>query len=214
MIPAAALHGRMPGTSAESARARTRHEALALVEAESLLEPATAFRVWPVRCARGEWLDLDMRSLAVSGFAGYGGAIAAVAAAACTLGPRFEQRVAALFHARRRLLALELDAIGTDRLFALAGRLAARIRREARRAGLRASAALHPGDVGMALGEQRAVLELADAGSQCIDVTAEGMLRPVKSLSFVVALGRAVPASAGVRCDRCGARDRCRIRPT
>jgi hypothetical protein len=214
MIPAAAVPGRMPGSRADVARARTRDEALALVDAESLIQPATAFRVWPVRCARDEGLDLGTRSLAVPGFSGYAGEISAVAAAACTLGPRLERRVAALFHARRRLLALELDAIGTERLFALADRLAARIRRAAGRAGLRASATLHPGDAGMSLGEQQAVLALAGTGAQGIGTTAAGMLRPVKSLAFVVALGRGVPAAAGARCDRCGARDRCRIRPT
>jgi hypothetical protein len=214
MIPAAAVPGRMPGSRADVVRARARDEALALVHAESLLAPKTAFRVWPVLGAREEGLDLGTLSLARPGFSGHAGEISAVAAAACTLGPRFERRVAALFHARRRLLALELDAIGTERLFALADRLAARIRRAARRAGLRASAALHPGDAGMPLGEQRAVLDLAGAGSKGIDVTAAGMLRPVKSLAFVVALGRDVPASAGARCNRCAARDRCRIRAT
>ena len=214
MIPAAAVPGRMPGSRADVARARVRDEALALVDAESLLAPETAFRVWPVRCARDEGLDLGTRLLALPGFSGYAGEISAVATAACSLGPRLERRVAALFHARRRLLALELDAIGTERLFALADRLAARIRRAARRAGLRASAALHPGDAGMSLGEQRSVLELAGAGAQAIGMTAAGMLRPVKSLAFVVALGRDLPASAGARCDRCAARDRCCIRPT
>lgn len=213
-MPAAVAPGRIPARPSDAARARARHEALALVAAESLVRPATALRLWPVRCAQGERLDLGSHSLVVPGFTRYGGEIATVATAACTLGPRFEQRVAALFHARRRLLALELDAIGTNRLFALADRLAARIRREARRAGWCASAALHPGDAGMALSEQRTVLELADAGSQGIDSTAQGMLRPVKSLSLVVALGPAIAATAGGRCDRCGARDRCRNRPT
>ncbi len=213
-MPAAAVAGRTPGSRADAARARARNEALALMDAESLLEPATAFRVWPVRGARDERFDLDLRPLSVPGFADFAERVAMVAAAACTLGPRFERRVAALFHARRRLLALELDAIGTERLFALAGRLAARIRREARRADLRASAAVHPGDTGMALGEQPVVIELSGAGTRDIGATAEGMLHPVKSLAFVVALGRDIPRSAGGRCDRCGARDRCRLRPT
>lgn len=213
MMPAAAV-GRVPGDRAGAARARVRDEALVLMDAEALLEPATAFRVWPVRGARGERLDLGSHSLAVPGFAGFADRIAMVAAAACTLGPRFEQRVAALFRARRRVLALELDAIGTNRLFALADRLVTSIHREAGRAGLRAAAPLHPGDAGMALDEQRAVLALSGAGACDIGATSGGMLRPVKSLAFVVALGRDVPVGAGRRCDRCGARDRCRIRPT
>lgn len=213
MTPGAAV-GRAPRVRAGAVRARTRDGALALVEAESLIRPAGAFRLWPVRSARGERLDLGPRPLAVPGFAGYSDRIAMVAAATCTLGPGVERRVAALFHARRRVLALELDAIGTDRLFALADRLVARIRRDARRAGLRSSAALHPGDAGMALGEQQAVLELSGGGAHGIGATPGGMLHPVKALAFVVAIGRDIPASAGGRCDRCGARDRCRMRPT
>ncbi|MFO1361449.1 MAG: hypothetical protein U1F45_03085 [Burkholderiales bacterium] len=213
MLTAAVAADRMPATAAGAARARARYEAHALVAAEALVRPATAFRVWPVRSAQGARIDLGPRVIVAAGFAGCAGATEAVAAAACTLGPRLEQRVAALFAARRALLAFELDAIGTERLYALADRLAARIRRAARRAGWGAGAALHPGDAGMALDEQQAVLALAGAGTQGIAASAAGMLRPVKSLAFVVALGRAVSPPAGARCDRCGARARCRIRP-
>ena len=105
--------------------------------------------------------------------------------------------------------ALARDA---EDLFALADRLVAHIRSDARREGLRASAGLNPGDEGLALGEQHTVLALADGGSQGITGTRTGMLCPVKSLTFVVALGRALPESSAVRCDRCAARDRCRTR--
>lgn len=193
--------------------ARARGEALALAEDESLARPATACRVWPVRGAHGARLDLGECSLDVPGFAAYSGEIDSVAAGACSLGPGYERRVASLFNARRRLLALELDALGTEHLFALADRLVARIRRNARRAGLRASAGLNPGDDGLALGEQHKVLALADGGPQGITATPAGMLCPVKSLTFIVALGRALPGSPAARCDRCASRDRCRVRP-
>jgi hypothetical protein len=212
--PEVALPSRALAPRAGAARARARQEALALLDAESLIEAATAFRVWPVRGVQGERLDLGDRTLEVPGFADHASGISAVAAGACSIGPRLEQRVAELFRARRPLLALELDAVGTERLFALADRLVARIRRDARCAGLRASAELNPGDAGVALGEQHAVLALAGAEAQGIAATPEGVLRPVKSLTFVVALSRALPQSSADRCDRCGARDRCSIRPT
>lgn len=214
MSPGAGGLNRATATRVDSARARARHDAFALAEAESLARPVTAHRVWPVRGACGAQLDLGERSLGIAGFAGYSGEIAFVAAGACSLGPRFEQRVASLFHAQRRLIALELDALGTEWLFALADLLVARIRRHARREGLRASAELNPGDEGLALDAQRAVLALAGGESHGIKVTPGGMLAPVKSLTFVIALGRALPESSATRCDRCGARDRCRIRPT
>ena len=197
-----------------AARERARHEAFALAQDEALAQPATSCRIWPVRSAHGNRLDFDSRALEVPGFASYANGITAVAAGACSLGPRLEQRIASLFQARRPLLAIELDALGTELLFDLADRLVARIRRDARRAGLRVSAELNPGDAGLALDEQHTVLALADAGPQGIAATPHGMLCPVKSLTFVVALGRALPECSAARCDRCVARERCRIRPT
>jgi len=214
MLPGASGLNRAAATRVDSARGRARHDALALAEVESLAQPVTSHRVWPVRSAHGARFDLGEHSLDIPGFAGYSGDIVSVAAGACSLGPGFEQRVASLFHAQRRLLALELDALGTEWLFALADLLVTRIRRQARRTGLRASAELNPGDEGLALGAQRAVLALADGESHGIEVTPGGMVAPVKSLTFVVALGHALPESSATRCDRCGARDRCRIRPT
>jgi hypothetical protein len=196
------------------ARVSARRGALALLEEESLARPATALGVWPVRSARGARFDLGERSLEIPGFAPYSDGIVSVAAGACSLGARLERRVASLFHARHRLLALELDALGTERLFALADRLVERIRSDARRAGLSTGTELNPGDEGLALGAQHTVLALAGAGRQGIGATPAGMLRPVKSLSFVIALGCALPESAETRCDRCYARDRCRSRPS
>lgn len=53
MLTAAVAADRMPATAARAARARARYEAHALVAAEALVRPATAFRVWPVRSAQG-----------------------------------------------------------------------------------------------------------------------------------------------------------------
>jgi len=210
--PARALRVIPARGSAGEARERARREALALVRNESLARPACGYRVWPVRRTRGDVLDLGVRSLHVSGFDGFAGEIAAVAAGACTLGAHLEARVSALFRARRPLVALELDALGTELLFRLADRVVARIRSEARRAGLRTTAELNPGDPGLALGEQPAVLALAD-GERCgIAPAPGGMLHPVKSLTFILALGRTLPESAVARCERCSARNRCRFR--
>src|SRR3990167_4902973 len=51
------------------------------------------------------------------------------------------------------------------------------------------------------------------ARDQGIVATGGGMLSPVKSLSFVVALGPGLAPRAGGRCRRCPARERCRARP-
>jgi len=207
----------VPGRVAARAgavRERVRREVRALAQDESLEERAAAYRVWPVRSTHGARIDLGEHLLDIPGLACCSERITWMAAGACSIGRRLERRVATLFRARRRLHALELDALGTEWLFALSDRIVARIRRDARRAGLRASAELNPGDAGLALGEQHAVLALAEARSQGITTTRLGMLSPVKSLTFVVALGDAIPESSALRCDRCAGRHRCSIRPT
>ena len=191
---------------------RARQDALALIERESLAATASGFRIFPVAAVRGAVFDLRKASISIPGFGPFAEKITAIAAGACTLGGKLEARVSALFQVRRPLVAHELDAIGTELLFCVAERVVAGIRREARRAGLRASAELNPGDPGLELDQQPVALALADGATLGIAASASGMLTPVKSLTFVVALGRGLPQSASGRCDRCSARDRCSIR--
>jgi hypothetical protein len=191
-----------------------KQDARELIERESLVRATSEHCVWPVAKARGDVFDLGCASLAIPGFGGFGGRVSALAAGVCTLGAALETRVAALWRAPNRLLALELDALGTGLLFALAGRAVARVRREARRQGLEASAELNPGDPGLGLEAQPLVLALARGGRCGVGARERGMLHPVKSLTFVVALGRDLPAAASLRCERCPARQRCRVRPS
>lgn len=190
-----------------------KQDARRLAERELLAHSGSRHSIWAVKEVRGDVFDLGLASLAIPGFGAFGGRVSALAAGVCTLGPALEAHVGALWRAPNRLLALELDALGTELLFDLAGRAVARIRRDARRRGLAASAELNPGDPGLGLEAQPLVLALA-RGERCgVGARGRGMLRPVKSLSFVVALGRDLPAAASLRCERCPARQRCRVRP-
>jgi hypothetical protein len=191
-----------------------KQDARRLSERESLARAMSWHRVWPVKEVRGDLFDLGRASLAIPGFGAFGARVSALAAGACTLGAALEARVGALWQAPNRLLALELDALGTELLFALAARAVAGIRREARRQGLEASAELNPGDPGLGLEAQPLVLALAGAERGGVRALERGMLNPVKSLSFVVALGRNLPGRAMQRCARCPARRRCRVRPS
>lgn len=173
-----------------------------MLEERALVAPRFGYRVWPIERAEEAGLG-----------AGVPGA-SAVAAAACTIGEAIEERVRALFHGGRRLLALELDAAANELLFCLSRNALAAIRRDAARRGNGAGDELNPGDPGLALGEQAAVLRLAGARDQGIVATGGGMLSPVKSLSFVVPLGPQLAPRAGGRCRRCPARERCRTRAT
>jgi hypothetical protein len=159
---------------------RARHEARLLMGRERLVAPAFTFRIENN-----------------------------VAAAACTIGPALERRVAELFHAGERLLALELDALGNERLFCLAKRVLSAIERDTKRRGERTGDERYPGDPGMGLDEQARVLELAGAASKGIRSTPGGMLFPVKSMSFVVPLGTSLRKSSGGPCRRCPSRTRC-----
>jgi hypothetical protein len=199
-----------PGASGVEGRAR--QEALAMIERDALVQPAFSYRILPVRELRGETVDLGDATLRVPELAAESGELTAVAAATCTLGRALEARVTALFGARRPLLALALDALGNEMLFRVADRAFARIRREARRQGLETGAELNPGDSGIALDQQAALLALADAEQNRITLTAQGMLAPVKSLSFLAPLGRNLSVRSSGRCDHCPSKDRCKTR--
>jgi len=137
----------------------------------------------------------------------------AVAAAACTLGSALQERISSLFATRRRSLGLALDTVASELLFRLADRAFATIRREARRSGLGIGIEVSPGDPGVSLDQQARVLALADAARIGIHVIGAGMLSPMKSLSFLVALGpdlRRRPAPG--RCNCCPSRDRCTVK--
>ena len=191
---------------------RSRQEALALVERDSLAQPAFSFRIVPVDRVHGETVEVGALRLEVQELAAESGEVTALAAAACTLGGALEKRVTALFRAGRPLLALALDAVGNDLLFRAADRAFAGIRREARRQNLMTGAELSPGDSGIPLDHQAALLEMADAGQNGITLTSHGMLVPVKSLSILVTLGRNLAVRSAGRCDHCSSKDRCTLR--
>jgi hypothetical protein len=161
---------------------RVRDEARLLLRREALVSPAFTYRI----AAEGS-----------------------LAAGACTIGSALEHRVGELFRSGRRLLALELDALGNERLFCLAMRALSTIGRDAKRRGQSAGDERYPGDDGMTLEEQLQALELAAADSIGIAVTAGGMLSPVKSMSFLVPLGAGLKKSRGGPCLRCPSRARC-----
>ena len=191
-------------------QARSRREALAIIGAESLIKPAFSFRMFDVREVRGDVLDLGEAQIRVPAIAALPGTLEGVAAAACTIGAALEQRVSRLFAEHQPLLALALDAIGTEKLFALAERAAIRIRREARSRGLQTGPEANPGDAGFPIDQQGLVLSLAGAAEGGVTTGGAGMLVPVKSLSFLLPTGRDLPApSLFRRCERCSSKDRC-----
>ncbi len=203
-------HTPKPGGAARVVRARD--VARALIARERLSHPRSAYRVHRVKSVRGVRFDLGDATLCIPAFAGLE-RIEALACAACTVGAALEQRVSALFRAREPLLAMALDDAATEVLFGLSDRLYARVRREARAHAWHAGEAQSPGDEGLSLEEQSTVLALSGIEADAVAANSRGMLRPVKSLSFVVALGPDLPVHAFLpRCLRCASREGCRVR--
>jgi hypothetical protein len=193
--------------------ARARDQALEMIAREALARPAFGYRILPVLTIRGDAIDVGDAVLDAPVLAAESGELTAVAAAACTLGAAVQERISALFATRRRSLALALDTVANELLFRLADRVFARIRREARRAGLGVGIEASPGDPGVPLGQQARVLALADAARIGIRCTGAGMLAPMKSLSFLVALGPNLRRRfAAGRCNCCPSRDRCTLK--
>ena len=200
-----------PGSS--RCDARTRKLALEMIERDALARPAFSYRILPVQNVRGNAIGVGGAALDAPALAAESGELKAVAAAACTLGTAMQERIAALFAARRRSLALALDTAANELLFCLADRASAAIRRDARRAGMGAGIEASPGDAGTPLAQQAGVLALADAARIGIRASAAGMLSPMKSLSFLVALGPQLRRRAAQgRCNCCPSRDRCAMK--
>jgi hypothetical protein len=198
----------------QGAGARAADEARVLMARDDLVQAASGFRVHPVERIRDGVLDTAGCALHAPALAQVSDRLTAVVAAACTLGPALERRVSALFAARQPGLAMALDTLGTDLLFRLSDRLYARIRREMRRQGLRVGPPQNPGDAGLALQAQPAVLQLSGVPATALCANGSGMLQPVKSLTFIAALGPDLPVHAVTpRCVRCAVRDRCTLRP-
>ena len=193
--------------------ARAREQAIEMIEREVLARPAFGYRILPVRTVRGDAIDVGGAALDAPVLAAEPGELKAVAAAACTLGSAIQERISALFAMRRRSLALALDTVANELLFRLADRAFASIRREARRAALGIGIEAGPGDPGVPLAQQARVLALADAARIGVHTTCVGMLRPMQSLSFLVALGPNLHRrSAPGRCNGCPSRDRCAVK--
>ena len=192
-------------------RDRYRRDALDLIEREDLIDAAYCYRIVPLdeppnACLRAGGESLDAMRLVPES-----GQLTAVAAAICTLGPALEQRITALFTERRTSLALALDGLGNELLFALSRRLQDRIVIAARKAQLTMAGELRPGDPGLSLKAQPAVLRLAGADTIGVRVTQGQLLHPLKSMSMVLGIGVDLPPARWSRCDDCPSASKCRM---
>jgi len=187
--------------------------ALAMAHDDALLQPAAAWRFATLQSppdADGT-LWLDGVALQVPRLLPARGRLCALACAVLTLGERLEQRVRELFAERRAALAVTLDAVGNELLFALSRRVQDDMLRAASRKGLQIAGELRAGDPGLPLQAQARVLQLAGAERVGVTLTSTLMMQPAKSASLVQGVGHDLPAADWSRCDDCRSRARCAL---
>lgn len=189
---------------------RARRDALELARREALVEAAYSYRIVPLDAPADAMLHAGGEQLYAPWLLPASGQLTAVACAACTIGAALEKRVSALFAERRISLALALDELGTELLFAVSRRAQDRIQADVMRRGLALAGELRPGDPGLALDAQAAVLRLAQAGLAGIGLRRGHVMTPLKSVSMVLGVGIDLPAASWSRCEYCPSRPRCR----
>ncbi len=186
-------------------------ELLKQIEAEHWLQPRISFRFWPVTAITPEGIELanGVRLRAPLAFEYFRGATQ-VGIGVCTLGGTLEKHIAEAFESRDRLRGVLLDEIGTLALYQLSDRLDERMQQDAQLLGLDISGILNPGDDGFDLSEHGLLLELSGGAEIGLSVTTLGMLRPQKSISLVVGLGKDMPKwNRAERCEHCKMKERC-----
>lgn len=192
-------------------RRRFRRDAIDLLERESLLSAAYCYRIVPLDEPPSGVLRAGGELLEAARLVPESGRLTALAIGICTLGPAIEQRLTALFAQRRISLALALDEVANDLLFALARRVQDRIVIEARERRLTAAGELRAGDPGLPLAAQAAVQRLAGAESIGVTITRGQLLRPLKSMSMVLGIGIDLPPARWSRCDDCPSATKCKM---
>ena len=192
-------------------RGRYRRDAIDLLERDDLLDAAFCYRIVAldeppshVLRAGGEVLDA-LRLVPKSG------QLTALGVGICTLGPALERRASALFAERRMSLALALDKLGNELLFALSRRTQDWIVIEARKHQLTAAGELRAGDPGLPLQAQASMQRLAGASEIGVSVTRGQVLHPLKSISMVLGIGIDLPPARWSRCDDCPSAPKCRM---
>jgi hypothetical protein len=202
------VKGPLEGLSPASARLRK--HAISLIQDEKLLEASYSYNIVPLdHAADGPSLRAGGERLEASRLLPESGELTALGCGVYTLGPRFEARISELFQQRRAALAVVLDELGVELLFAMGRRIQDRMLSECYRKRLSMGAELHAGDPGLDLQAQAAVLRLAEAEVIGVELHKGQLITPLKSGSVVFAVGRNLPEVAWSCCESCPSNNKC-----
>jgi hypothetical protein len=208
------MRGRIPAAIARREKlVSLRSEALALVREAGLVRARASWRCVPLEGQPGEagWLCADGEMLQAPWLVPASGQLTGVACAALTIGPKLEEHVSQLLAQRKVSLAVALDGVGNELLFALSRKVQDRMFAGVRRQGLTMAGELRAGDPGLALSAQQTVLKLAGAEQIGVTATRTQMMNPTKSTTIVQGVGHDLPKATWSRCDDCRSRERCAI---
>jgi len=192
-------------------RERRRRQALDLARGEGLVQAAYSYRIVPLDRAGAEVLQAEGETLHAPWLLPESGQLTGIACAVCTIGPGLEARVSGLFSEKRASLALALNDLGNELVFAVSRRAQDRILVDARRRNLSVSGELRPGDPGLELEAQSAVMRLAQAEKVEVSLNRGRLMRPLMSTSMVLGVGIDLPPATWSRCDQCPFRTKCRV---
>jgi len=135
-----------------------------------------------------------------------------VCIACLTIGPRLEQEVTALLKEKCFLKAYLLDAFGSLILQRASKLVENLIVEEACLQNLHTSMMLSPGDFGWPLNEQRKIFKLVSAEKIAIELTDSFIMKPIKSITFIVGIGEGARQRHGSSCLYCSRRETCLFR--
>jgi len=181
-------------------------EGLKHIAPEAVLRRRRIHRILDDRVKLEGGLELHGRGVA-GPLAGADSIVAVVA----TLGAGLEQEIARLRN-RELLFQLALDGFGTAAIGELGNRVLVEIGERAAREGKSTTAPLYPGagPWELSVGHSQ-IFSLVDAHSIGVRLTSSFMMKPRKSLSFLVGLGQNLSNGIG-GCRECERSDRCRHR--
>ena len=184
----------------------------ALAEARALIQPGIAYAVHPVVGVEEERLLIaDGQALESPVVARLFAEAPEVVLAIYSIGPLLEERVAEYQGARNHLPGFVLDLLGSVAVDQVGEVTYGIIEDLAKSKGLNASIPLNPGTSHWPLSGNKVLTELVPAAAIGIETLESGFLRPLKTISFAVALGEHVLTPAeGSSCDYCETRDLCR----
>lgn len=176
-------------------------------EIAGLVRPRLAYRTVGVTVAEPHRLTLEGGvRLHIPEIGRHWGCVEAVAVGLATIGEDPETRVRARREAGDELGAALLDSAGSAAAECLAEWANDHLCRLGVAARLGVTNRISPGLAGWDLGEQALLLRLCPAPAIGVRLGADGGLRPAKSISFLVGIGRAARVDHYfVQCRRCWA---------